>query len=566
MDNKNKIITLSIIIALVALLLLIASIAIVGVSQKKKASIDNIIDPFSAFDKITTDIGNIVNIFDGDRDSDGESEDDDTPPATITNLQATDVGPNYIYWTWTNPGDSDFYRAIVYLDSVQVASTSDSYYNATGLTDNTAYTITVHTMDDEGNVNSNDINNTQTTGTGGPGTPVISNIPDITFGEDGSDNTLDLDDYVTDSDHALSELIWTYSGNTNVNVNIAADNVVTFTATTNWFGSEFITFRATDPDNQWDEDTTLVEVTSIDDITIWNSLTDQTIQENENDGTIIYNNIYSEVSDPDTPFTISVISINTHFNVQVTGNDLTIHNLQNNWNGNELVVLEANGITASFTLFVSAENDDPYVSNSIPNVEIDEDDGNVNNILDLEDYFDDAEDGPSGLTYTISSQSNTGVVTASIDGSNRIDLQTVSNQYGESTIKIRARDSEGESVTDTFRITVNSVDDDAVWQSIVDRAIWEDAPRGTRIYNDIASRASDVDSSVSITVDTNTHFRLAVVGDDLNMDWMQQNWYGSEIVTVYANNIPATFTLTVNKLLDDCQEICSWGTCYTFCD
>ncbi|MBS3087940.1 hypothetical protein J4226_05080 [Candidatus Pacearchaeota archaeon] len=87
---------------------------------------------------------------------------DTIPPASVTNLQNQSRSYNWIYWNWTNPF-SDFSEAIVYLNGIWKINTSNNYYNATGLTQNTDYTITVHTKDSSGNVNDTDVNSTAST-------------------------------------------------------------------------------------------------------------------------------------------------------------------------------------------------------------------------------------------------------------------------------------------------------------------------------------------------------------------------------------------------------------------
>ncbi len=71
----------------------------------------------------------------------------------------------------------------------------------------------------------------------------FSGIPDVTFDEDSADSNLDLDSYVGS---AIGTVTYSYSGNTNIYVNIAADGIVTFTAKANWNGNENIAFTATD--------------------------------------------------------------------------------------------------------------------------------------------------------------------------------------------------------------------------------------------------------------------------------------------------------------------------------
>lgn len=85
------------------------------------------------------------------------------PPATVTNLQNQSAGETWLYWSWTNPSDLDFDQAIVYINGNNVANTSNNFYNATGLSENTEYTITVHTKDTSGNVNNTDVSSTAKT-------------------------------------------------------------------------------------------------------------------------------------------------------------------------------------------------------------------------------------------------------------------------------------------------------------------------------------------------------------------------------------------------------------------
>ena len=96
--------------------------------------------------------------------------------------------------------------------------------------------------------------------------PVVSNIPDVSFVEDRSDRSIDLDDYVDDN-APDAEIIWTYSGNTHVIVAIDSNShEVTFTAEADWNGSEDVTFTATDPGGLSDSDEMTVTVTPVPDV------------------------------------------------------------------------------------------------------------------------------------------------------------------------------------------------------------------------------------------------------------------------------------------------------------
>lgn len=76
-----------------------------------------------------------------------------TPPASVSNLRETGTGTQWIKWEWTNPYDTDFAYAMLYIDSVFVTNTSQNFYNLTGLTQGTVHTISTRTVDINGNIN-----------------------------------------------------------------------------------------------------------------------------------------------------------------------------------------------------------------------------------------------------------------------------------------------------------------------------------------------------------------------------------------------------------------------------
>ncbi len=85
--------------------------------------------------------------------------------------------------------------------------------------------------------------------------PIVENIPNQTIVKGQTFEPFDLDKYVTDADNDTSELIWTFSGNSILSVQIdSITHIVTISTTdTSWVGSENITFRVTDPNNLYDE-------------------------------------------------------------------------------------------------------------------------------------------------------------------------------------------------------------------------------------------------------------------------------------------------------------------------
>jgi len=80
---------------------------------------------------------------------------DKTPPASVTDLNETKVGQNFIEWAWKNPEDPDFLKTMIYLNDEFLTNLSKtiSKFNATNLTPDTEYKIGIKTVDEAGNIN-----------------------------------------------------------------------------------------------------------------------------------------------------------------------------------------------------------------------------------------------------------------------------------------------------------------------------------------------------------------------------------------------------------------------------
>lgn len=74
-------------------------------------------------------------------------------------------------------------------------------------------------------------------------------------------------------------------------------------------------------------------------------------------------------------------------------------------------------------------------------------------VIDLSGVFDDAEDGASGLRFRVGANSNAGLVDAAVSGST-LTLTYAAESTGSADITVRATDSRGMSVSDSFRATV----------------------------------------------------------------------------------------------------------------
>lgn len=93
--------------------------------------------------------------------------------------------------------------------------------------------------------------------------PVAAGIPDQEITVGSAFATITLDNYVVDVDNTDAQMTWTYSGNSNLGVNITS-RIATITNTVpTWTGNESIIFKATDPGALYDTDTATFTVNAV---------------------------------------------------------------------------------------------------------------------------------------------------------------------------------------------------------------------------------------------------------------------------------------------------------------
>ncbi|MCH7935051.1 MAG: hypothetical protein IIC36_13745, partial [Gemmatimonadetes bacterium] len=137
------------------------------------------------------------------------------------------------------------------------------------------------------------------------------------------------------------------------------------------------------------------------------------------------------------------------------------------------------GIYITYTL-----NSAPTVAAAIADTTVVENSPPVVNYRDLETVFTDVEEG-SGLTFTIQSNTNSGLVTPTIIAADStLDLSFTASTTGSATITIRATDGGGLFVDDVFTVTVNAA------ATLVARYWIDEVPSGqapTQLIDDQAS-------------------------------------------------------------------------------
>ncbi|MBI9073454.1 MAG: choice-of-anchor D domain-containing protein [Melioribacteraceae bacterium] len=207
----------------------------------------------------------------------------------------------------------------------------------------------------------------------------------------------------------------------------------------------------------------------------------------------------------------------------------------------------------TFAISVSNLNDEPTTI-GIPNIQVNED--SENTILDLSKFFEDADQDPSELKYTITLNSNL-FNSFSIKEYNLI-IDYEANNNGSSIVQIMATDNMGKSVKTSFQIFINSVNDAPVAIGISNIELSEDS-ENTII--DLSKCFADVDQyseTLSYSIENITNGELfssvTVNGNNLVLDYFEGK-NGTAVITVIAKDkmglyTDTTFTVTITPVND----------------
>ena len=224
--------------------------------------------------------------------------------------------------TWSYSGNVDLTVAIV--DRVATITTPDADWNGSE--------VITFTATDPGLLFDDDTATFTVTGVNDP--PVVTDIPDQTIAEGASFTTINLDDYVSDVDDDDAELIWSHSGSVELTVAIV-DRVATITIPdVDWDGSETITFKATDPDELFDDDPVTFTVTGVNDAPVVTDIPGETIAEGASFTTINLDDYVSDMDDDDAEMTWTY-SGDMDLTVAIVDRVATITTPDADWNGSE---------------------------------------------------------------------------------------------------------------------------------------------------------------------------------------------------------------------------------------
>ncbi len=290
--------------------------------------------------------------------------------------------------------------------------------------------------------------------------PLVNGLPTLLRLPADTTVSYQLDNYVYDPDHDDSQLSWTVSGNSALDVQVDANtHQLTIRTPSNWQGSEKIVLIVTDPDgwqNRWEIRVSDQGVTNqppqLADIP------NQTIAEGGRFAQIDLNQYVTDPDDPDNTLQWEASGYQ-QLRVQIDAQNVaTISVPHADWYGQERVVFtvrDPQGESAQdeVVFTVTPVNDAPVISR-IPDQTVEA--GKNFQPIALDDYVEDVDNADAELTWTVSGQNQ---LTATVN-SNRVLTVTPRDARwsGSETLTLRATDPQGAYAETQVTFTVLAVD------------------------------------------------------------------------------------------------------------
>ncbi|HQL27689.1 MAG TPA: Ig-like domain-containing protein [Anaerolineaceae bacterium] len=370
--------------------------------------------------------------------------------------------------------------------------------------------------------------------------PVVANIPDQTIPEGSSFANIPLDDYVSDPDNTDPELIWTFSGNTNLIVSITTDRVAQVTLPTpDWVGSEIVTFRAADPAGLHSEDQVLFAVTAGNKAPVVSDIPDQSVPEGGSFASIYLDDFVSDVDNSDAEMVWDVRG-NSQLTVTISNRVATIAIPNADWSGAETFIFRATdpgGLSAedAAVFTVSAVNDSPVMTD-IPDQSILV--GGAFAAISLDDYVLDIDNQDVELTWSVNGANH---LTVSItDRVATVIPQT--GWTGEETLTFRTTDPEGLFAEDAAKFTVRAANQAPVVSDIPDQTIDEGGAFAAINLDEYVADPDNADAELAWSFSGNSALSVSIANRVATITAPSASWYGRETITFRATDPEGLFS------------------------
>jgi len=207
--------------------------------------------------------------------------------------------------------------------------------------------------------------------------PFVSDIPGQTVKEGENFQQIPLDDFVSDPDDEVQQLIWTFNGNQELIAELNARIFFVSCPHEDWFGSELITLWVSDPEGASDSVTVMFTVNAVNDTPVVSDISDQTIDRGETFSPIRLCDYVDDVDNEDNQIIWSTGNT-SHLTINITDAVAEIIVNDPQWTGSETVQFTASdpdGLSDSdeATFVVLEMNGSPVIS-QLPGLRFDEDD------------------------------------------------------------------------------------------------------------------------------------------------------------------------------------------------
>jgi hypothetical protein len=364
-------------------------------------------------------------------------------------------------------------------------------------------------------------------------------------------------------------LFWANTNPGLVSVSVDSDSAMDLTFSPNKSGSAIIIFRAFDSEFVWAEEAFSVTVAAVNDApTVTTPIPDIAVPQN-NPPIPNYRDLNQVFYDVENGRALAfLITSNTNpslVGATIDSSDSTLDLAFSGSYGATTIVVRATDagtlfVEDTFVATVNPANYTPVVVAPIPDTTVPEDNPPVPNYRDLNQVFNDVENG-GALAFTITSNSNPTVAITTIDPTDStLDLSFGANKNGVATIVVRATDAGAFFVEDTFTATVNAVNDPpVVVAAIPDTLVALGSPPRSN-YRDLNNVFADVEngSALTFTIQSNSDPQrvLATIdASDSTLDLSFPGNNGPATIVVGATDagslfIQDTFIVTVDEAQD----------------
>ncbi len=292
--------------------------------------------------------------------------------------------------------------------------------------------------------------------------PQILSIPEIRFNEDES-TQLDLNRYVEDNDTPLPNLFWEVKGAENILFTIDyKKKVVTFTAKKDWYGSEILWFKVTDPDQQSDSAQVKVSVLPVNDPPYFKGFPVVDLSQ-KNPRQFNFRNFIADVDNAVESLFLRALEPGV-LQIDINGDDISFM-APSNWYGAQdvpLIVQDPTGASDTTIVMVYRQNlqHAPKIV-GLDSLHMDEDQKKV---VDLSSKVSDPDNSSAEINWEVFPGTN--IITQYDTNEKKVVLQPQSNWYGKENVVLKATDPDGYFDYDTLLVVVRPVNDPPVFKPI----------------------------------------------------------------------------------------------------